>query len=131
MPVLAVHYLTSPYVFAIFLMLPPTARRSTESLKRWLQKIPPTTRLEFSVPGYLVGVPVNHSLPIEKLCSLPTKLGRIANFSAKSSRDERLSPGRHFYVRNTATAGVESVKWRSIWPGIVRSLGPQTQRKRS
>jgi hypothetical protein len=122
-----VHFLTSPYVFAIFLILPPAARQSTVALKKWLKQIPPSTEIAFQIPGGIVGVPVNRTYAIGNLRSLPPRLGRIANFSTTDARRQLLNSGKQFYVRHGAKPGEETVKWRTIWPDIAKTITGQSK----
>jgi len=123
----AVSFFTNPYTFAIFLLLPPAARRSPKALKTWLTKIPPSTQVEFQTLGWFVGAPVNRTHTIENLRTLPPRIGRIANFSTTDARRKLVASEKHFYVRKGAGAGEETVKWKTIWPNVAKTIRGQSQ----
>jgi hypothetical protein len=88
MPVVAMSYLTAPFVKRVAMEIPETARRSRDALMNFTRKMPETTRLEFTT---LRAYPFerNTGMVLSELRALPPQKGRFANIELPKTKEWR------------------------------------------
>jgi hypothetical protein len=140
MPMLAMSYLTAPFVKRVALEIPESARRSRDALMNFSQKMPGNTRLEFTTLRAFP-FPRNTGMILSDLRTLSPQKGRLANIELPKSKEWRQNqknkpihlrfweiiaePRFKFYVKEgrnyTVTTGVPGV-----WENVAMTIQRQT-----
>jgi hypothetical protein len=140
---LAMSYLTAPFVKRVALEIPEAARRSRDALMNFAQKMPGNTRLELTTLRAFP-FPRNTGMMLSDLRALSPQKGRLANFELPKSTEWRQNqkkkplhlrfweiiaePRFKFYVKEgrnyTVTTGVPGV-----WENVAMTIQRQTHKE--